>query len=129
MTAHWAYFDETIVVSQNEAAKNARQEMLVGGCIASQTGWDGFAVDWRAALRKEGIKTFHAKDFFSFRGEFRWLIDSGERDNRRPSSFRDELVDIIVGYVDEVVAFTSMVAVQGKGGKGCVPRRSKTLNP
>jgi hypothetical protein len=109
MQACWAYFDETIV---------SQTEMLLGGCIASQTAWDGFKVDWREALRSEGIGTFHATDFYSFHGEFKWFLPTGERDNHRHSLFRDRLVDIIVTYVDEAIAFTSMVRIPEKGVRG-----------
>ena len=57
----WAYFDESI---------NAETSvMLFGGCVASQEAWEAFTVDWRNALRTEGVSEFHARLFYTYNGE------------------------------------------------------------
>lgn len=112
----WTYFDETVVNVVDAAdGKQRPAQMLVGGCIATAEQWDGFSIKWKNALAKSGISVFHAKDFYSFKGEFKWFTKDGERDWERHGSFRDELSDIIIEFVDELIAFTSQISVGKKG--------------
>ena len=78
----WAYFDETVVHRQvkDEEGKLIRFEpyqLLFGGCISSQEKWAAFEPKWRAALDAEGVKVFHATDFYSFKKEFEWYTPDG----------------------------------------------------
>jgi hypothetical protein len=112
----WAYFDETVVhVRETRDGKLVPSEMFVGGCIAAQPQWEKLGRSWSKALAKAGVKAFHAKDFYAFQGEFKWVTSKGERDWKRHGKFRDRLADIILEHVDELIVFTSMAPVREKG--------------
>jgi hypothetical protein len=112
----WAYFDETVVNVVDLGNQQAQPtEMFVGGCIASQEQWEKFTRAWTKALGKAGVRVFHAREFYQFRGEFKWLTKSGKPDLRRHARFRDKLADIIVEHVDELIVFTSMAPIRHKG--------------
>jgi hypothetical protein len=112
----WAYFDETIVnVVDAGGGKLRPKEMFVGGCVADGQQWEEFKVDWRGALADEGVKAFHARDFYAFKGDFNWLTTNGEHDLVRHGNFRDKLADIILEYTEELLVFTSMAPIRERG--------------
>jgi hypothetical protein len=114
----WAYFDETVVnIVDTSDGKHRPTQMLVGGCIAPALQWEKFSVKWKKALAKAGVSEFHAKDFYSFQREFKWLTAKGGRDFKRHNKFGAKLADIIVEFVDELIVFTSQVSVSAKGVK------------
>jgi hypothetical protein len=112
----WAYFDETVVSTITaKDGKRRPSEMFVGGCIATASQWEKFTSKWRRALKRAGVTSFHAKDFYSFQREFKWFTPKGERDWKRHGTFRDALADIILDHVDELLVFTSMAPIREKG--------------
>jgi hypothetical protein len=112
----WAYFDETIIETVDAHDEKRRPaEMIVGGCVAATEKWERFTPLWRNALRDAGVRTFHATDFYSFRGEFEWFNGDNQRDLQRQKKLRDRLADIILDNVDELIAFTSMVSIRQNG--------------
>lgn len=111
----WAYFDETVVnVVEGADGKQRPSEMFVGGCIAPQREWAQFTARWNEALESASVRTFHAKHFYAFRGEFNWMKDA-KPDWQRHGDFRDKLADIILDHADELLAFTSMAPIKDKG--------------
>jgi hypothetical protein len=64
------------------------------------------------------VSSFHAKDFYAFKGEFKWFDEKGNRDLKRHERFRDKLADIILEHADELIVFTSMVPIKDKGRSG-----------
>jgi hypothetical protein len=114
----WAYFDETIVnVADSGDGKLRPTEMFVGGCVATAQRWEKFAPKWRQTLNRYGVSSFHAKDFYAFQREFKWLDKNGNRDLKRHARFRDRLTDIILDHVDELIVFTSMAPIKDSGTK------------
>jgi hypothetical protein len=112
----WAYFDETAVHELDASdGKHRPTEMIVGGCVAAAQKWERFIPLWRKALDDACVRTFHAKNFYSFRGEFNWLDDDNQPDRQRQRKLRDRLVDVILDNVDELIAFTSMVSIRQNG--------------
>jgi hypothetical protein len=102
-------------VKANGLGKLVPSQMLVGGCVASESKWLKFSSEWRRALDDEGVSVFHAKDFYHFRRQFEWYTKDGEKDLARHESLRDRLADIITSNVDEAIAFASEVSL--KNGK------------
>jgi hypothetical protein len=111
----WAYFDETVAEEDAGSAKKRSAEMIVGGCIAPQSAWDAFNLDWARALTDEGVSAFHAKDFYAFRGEFEWLTNDGEREIDRHNAFRDRLGEIVAHHIDEAIGFPSSIKPTRRG--------------
>jgi hypothetical protein len=112
----WAYFDETIVSQvDGQDGKRRPTEMFVGGCVSAVTKWEEFTPRWRAVLDEAKVTSFHATDFYSFQGEFRWFYKNGKPNLRRHARFRDKLADIILDHVDELIVFTSMVPIKDRG--------------
>jgi hypothetical protein len=112
----WAYFDETAVnIAETPGGKMRPTEMFVGGCVATAEHWQKFTPKWSRALVKAGVSAFHAKDFYSFQGEFKWFDRNNNRDLRRHDKFRDSLADLILNHVDELIVFTSMAPIKERG--------------
>jgi hypothetical protein len=112
----WAYFDETVVnVADACGGKRRPTEMFVGGCVATAKKWEKFTPKWRRALDRAGVMAFHATDFYSFQGEFKWFAKNGKKDWKRHEEFRDKLADLILEYADELIVFTSMAPIRDKG--------------
>jgi hypothetical protein len=111
----WAYFDETVVNVAEKDGKLRPRDMFVGGCVADQGQWEKFTPEWLTVLAGEGVKTFHAKDFYAFEGEFKWSTRESDRDLVRHGKFRDRLADTILEYADELTVFTSMAPIRDKG--------------
>jgi hypothetical protein len=112
----WAYFDETIVSAVDDKdGKRRPTEMFVGGCVATAPKWEKFTRKWRRALNSAGVTVFHAKEFYSFQGEFKWFDQKGAPDWKRHGDFRDKLADLILEHVDELIVFTSMAPIRDKG--------------
>lgn len=107
----WAYFDETVVHEKIDG-KLVPTHLVLGGGVSSLEKWKALEDKWREALSDEGVSSFHAKDFYSFRREFEWYLPSGEKDFARHEALRDRLADIIIEHVDEAIAFTSAVSVR-----------------
>jgi hypothetical protein len=100
----WAYFDESAV---EEGDPKRFSDLIVGGCFSSQRNWDAFSVAWTDALQKQGVERFHAKDFYGYRGEFKWFDHNGEPDAKRHGDFRDQLADIILEHIEQGIAFVN----------------------
>jgi hypothetical protein len=114
--ALWAYFDETIVnVADIGDGKARPTEMFVGGCVATTAQWEKFGRQWRRALGAADVGSFHAHEFYAFKGEFNWLDANGAPNWKRHGKFRDKLADIILDHVSELIVFTSMAPIKDKG--------------
>lgn len=112
----WAYFDETIVnAADGKDGKQRPTEMFVGGCVADARKWEKFTRKWRRALDQAEVTSFHAKDFYQFKNEFKWLDRNGDPNWNKHGRFRDKLADIILEYADELIVFTSMAPIRDKG--------------
>lgn len=61
----WAYFDE----SGEHDASGALRALTIGGLVAPLEAWQRFEKDWRAALRLEGLSTFHRRELGPGRDE------------------------------------------------------------
>lgn len=95
----WAYFDESGFYDDQDKL----EALVVGGCVASAKSWTWLVEEWQAALDKERVKEFHAKDFYTFNREFSWLTTDGQRDIDRHDAFRDRLAEIIVRHCDTII--------------------------
>lgn len=113
--AIWAYFDETVVHEPNSSNQRLPTDLLVGGCSATESQWIKLTKQWRKALACEHVTAFHAKHFYSFQKEFKWLTPEGKPDWERHGKFRDQLADIITANVDEAVVFTSQISLKNNG--------------
>jgi hypothetical protein len=79
-----AYFDES--------GKDNSPLLTVAGYVATAKQWAEFAREWDEALKKEGVKIFHMKDFENGYGEF--TKEKGWTKERK-ISFQSKLIGII----------------------------------
>jgi hypothetical protein len=61
----WAYFDE----SGEHDASGALRALTIGGLVAPFEAWQQLEKEWRAALRSEGLSTFHRRELGPGRDE------------------------------------------------------------
>jgi hypothetical protein len=102
----WFYFDETEHTPHDGTAHRFR-DMIVGGCMAPQEGWEHLIGGWKATLGRYGVAHFHAKEFYTFNREFDWR-KGGKRDVARHDRFQNRLaslnLDNVSGMVGNCVA-------------------------
>ncbi|MGH8016002.1 MAG: DUF3800 domain-containing protein, partial [Candidatus Zixiibacteriota bacterium] len=72
MTLFRAYFDESGI---HEGAAYT----FVAGFVGKQSSWLSISQQWQKVLKKFGVKTFHANDFYNCWGEFKNNWDDVEK--------------------------------------------------
>jgi hypothetical protein len=79
-----------------DESRRLGQNTTVAGAIASVQDWLDFDVEWRQALRDNGLRYFRMSEFANSRGEFR---NGWKRNETRRQEFFLRLAQIIVDHV------------------------------
>lgn len=101
----WGYYDES---GQYEGGRLVN--MVTGGCMAPLENWLGFSGQWECALKREGLISFHMKEFERWNSPFDFKLRNGERDNEKHRRLLDALLDAIIDNVGGIYGFAAQSA-------------------
>jgi len=114
---------------------SGRQEgefLVVAGYLGNQSQWKRFEHEWQLALAEAGAGSFHATDFFNFRGDFQGWDHDRARHNRfakRFTAIAESKTECAVGRGVHVPAFVKLIQLSVSSNGSNMPIWSSNPGP
>ncbi len=100
--AIWGYFDES---GEHDPKTGHLLNMSIGGVYSSLDRWQSLETEWTRILAREGIDSFHMKEFESWKAPFDFKLGDGGRDLERHNRILNDLLDLMIEHIDGYYGF------------------------